>query len=106
MTRSGPPTTGTIVRYTGKHGLNAIRAAIVTADVRTLDPRGVEAGQVPALDSEWHLHLWVYTPSEALGGGFAEFNVPFGDEPGMWHWMPEEPAYKDWDNEPMSNRDV
>lgn len=104
MSRSGPPITGTIVRYRGKQGLTAIRAAIVTADVATLDPRGVASGEVPALDSDWHLHLWVYTPGSK--GGFAEFNVPFGDEPGMWHWMPEEPAYTDWDNEPSSNRDV
>ncbi|MFC6080948.1 hypothetical protein [Sphaerisporangium aureirubrum] len=81
-----PPCTGSIVRYRGKQGLHAVRAAIVTADVQTLDPRGVEAGHVPALDSPEHVHLWVYTPSEAIGGGFAEFNVGPGDEPGTWHW--------------------
>lgn len=80
------PTTGHIVRYRGKHGLNAVRAAIVTADVDTLDPRGVEAGEVPALDSDQHVHLWVFTPSEK--GGFAEFNVAPGDDPGQWSWPP------------------
>ncbi|MFI7072035.1 hypothetical protein [Micromonospora sediminicola] len=80
------PTTGRIVRYRGKQGLNAMRAAIVTADVDTLDPRGVEAGEVPALDSDQHVHLWVFTPGAK--GGFAEFNVAPGDEPGQWSWPP------------------
>ncbi|MEU4589986.1 hypothetical protein [Micromonospora aurantiaca (nom. illeg.)] len=80
------PTTGRIVRYRGKQGLNAVRAAIVTADVDTLDPRGVAAGEVPPLDSDQHVHLWVFTPGEK--GGFAEFNVAPGDDPGQWSWPP------------------
>jgi hypothetical protein len=80
------PTTGRILRYRGKHGLYAMRAAIVTADVTTLDPRGVEAGHVPALDSDEHVHLWVFTPGDR--GGFAEFNVGPGDGPGQWSWPP------------------
>ena len=82
------PTIGRIVQYRGKQGLQALRAAIITADVDSLDPRGVEAGTVPALDSDAHVHLWVFTPSEA--GGFAEFNVPQDEpgqcRPGMWQW--------------------
>lgn len=88
------PTLGQIVHYRGKQGLNAMRAAIVTADVRSLDPRGVEAGAIPALDSDEHLHLWVFTPGEA--GGFTEYNVPRGESPepgeeippGSWCWPP------------------
>ena len=80
------PTTGRIVRYRGKIGLYAMRAAIVTADVTTLDPRGIEAGHVPALDSDEHVHLWVFTPGEK--GGFAEFNVAPVDGPGQWSWPP------------------
>jgi hypothetical protein len=80
------PTTGRILRYRGKQGLLAMRAAIVTADVETLDPRGVDSGEVPALDSDEHVHLWVFTPGEK--GGFAEFNVAQGDEPGQWSWPP------------------
>lgn len=80
------PTTGRILRYRGKIGHQAMRAAIVTCDVNTLDPRGVEAGMVPALDSDEHVHLWVFTPSDA--GGFAEFNVAQGDGPGQWSWPP------------------
>lgn len=82
------PTIGRIVHYRGKQGLQTMRAAIVTADVSTLDPRGVEAGEVPALDSDTHVHLWVFTPAER--GGFAEFNVPQDEpgncRPGMWQW--------------------
>jgi len=78
------PTTGRILRYRGNQGHNAVRAAIVTADVETLDPSGVESGAVPALDSDMHVHLWVFTPGGAMG--FAEHNVAPGDEPGQWHW--------------------
>lgn len=93
------PTLGRIVHYRGKMGLLAPRAAIVTVTVDTLDPRGVEAGLIPALDSDEHVHLWVFTPGEA--GGFTEYNVPRGqsaDEgteatagtipPGSWCWPP------------------
>lgn len=85
---STQPTLGRIVQYRGKQGLQAMRAAIVTATVDTLDPRGVEAGEVPALDSPNHVHLHVFTPSTA--GFFVEFNVPQDEpgmcRPGMWQW--------------------
>ncbi|MGI8336693.1 hypothetical protein ACRYCC_42685 [Actinomadura scrupuli] len=45
----------------------AMRAAIVTATVDSLDPRGVAAGRVPALASDEHVHLWVFTPRDAGG---------------------------------------
>lgn len=80
------PTLGRIVHYRGKQGLLAMRAAIVTGTVDSLDPRGVESGQVRALDSDSHVHLWVFTPGES--GGFAEFNVAPGDDPGQWSWPP------------------
>jgi hypothetical protein len=80
------PTLGSMVWYRGKQGIHAVRAAIVTATVDTLDPRGVEAGHVPALDDELSVHLWVFTPGEQ--GGFAEYNVKPGDEPGQWSWPP------------------
>ncbi|MBA9003652.1 MULTISPECIES: hypothetical protein [Thermomonospora] len=66
------PTLGQIVHYRGKQGAQAMRAA---------------------LDSDEHVHLWVFTPGES--GGFPEFNVPHGqaDEggdipPGSWCWPP------------------
>jgi hypothetical protein len=87
------PTLGRIVHYRGKQGHQAMRAAIVTCDVNSLDPRGVEAGAIPALDSDEHVHLWVFTPGEA--GGFTEYNVapgqPGDDDlipPGTWMWPP------------------
>lgn len=93
-----PPTLGRIVHYRGKQGLHAPRAAIVTATQASLDPRGIESGDVPALDSPEHVHLWVFTPGAQ--GGFAEFNVPHGEPadgqeatagtipPGTWCWPP------------------
>lgn len=98
------PTLAGIVHYRGKYGLQAPRAAVVTATLDTLDPRGVEAGHVPPLDSDQHVHLWVWTPAvsgpNAATGGFPEFNVPRGEAadgeeatagtipPGTWCWLP------------------
>lgn len=85
---SQQPTIGRIVQYRGKQGVNALRAAIVTATVDTLDPGNVEAGHVPALDSPNHVHLCVFTPGDR--GFFVEYNVPLDDEgmcrPGRWQW--------------------
>lgn len=84
------PSLGRIVHYRGKQGYLAMRAAVVTAAVASLDPRGVEAGEIPGLDSPDHVHLWVFTPGAA--GGFAEYNVPPGERvdgcipPGSWCW--------------------
>lgn len=72
------PALGEIVHYRGKLGYQAPRAAIVVATVDSLDPRGIEAGDVPALDSPEHAHLWVFGPGTA---GFPEFNVPRGTAP-------------------------
>ncbi len=85
------PTLGRIVHYRGKQGVHAMRAAIVTATVDTLDQGNVEAGNVPGLDDESHVHLWVFTPGAS--GGFAEFNVPEAVDsdavpPGAWCWPP------------------
>jgi hypothetical protein len=82
------PTTCRIVRYRGKYGHRAPRAAIVTADVHTLDPRGVESGAVPPLSSDMHVHLWVFTPGGSAG--FAEHDVAPGDGPGEWSWPPRD----------------
>lgn len=90
------PSLGRIVHYRGKQGLLAMRAAIVTCDVNSLDPRGVEAGVIPGLSSDTNVHLWVFTPGES--GGFTEYNVPNGEgvegcapgeiPPGSWMWPP------------------
>lgn len=92
------PSLSRIVHYRGKQGLQTMRAAVVTATVNDLDPRGVERGDVPALSSPSHVHLWVWTPAasgpNAAAGGFAEFDVPLGEEldgcipPGSWRWPP------------------
>jgi protocatechuate 3,4-dioxygenase beta subunit len=83
------PTLAQMVHYRGRHGLQTVRAAIVTATQAELDPRGVVTGQVPALDSPTHVHLWVFAPGAS---GFAESNVPQCTEaelqPGTWMWPP------------------
>jgi hypothetical protein len=90
------PTLGRIVHYRGKQGRLAMRAAIVTGTTASLDPDGIASGDVPALDSDEHVHLWVFTPGSS--GGFPEFNVPLGEPhehqpdqevpPGSWCWPP------------------
>jgi hypothetical protein len=80
------PTLGDIVHYRGKQGYQAPRCAIVTGTVDSLDPRSVEAGAVRALDSDQHVHLWVFTPGDS--GGFPEYNIGPGTSPGEWSWLP------------------
>lgn len=92
------PTLGRIVHYRGSQGRMAPRAAIVTGTADSLDPDGVASGDVPALDSPEHVHLWVFTPGRSAG--FPEFNVPRGEPaageettaatipPGTWCWPP------------------
>lgn len=93
------PRLGQIVLYRGKHGLQTMRAAIVTATAASLDQRGVDAGHVPPLTDDWHVHLWVWTPAASgpneATGGFAEFDVAPGEPgadglipPGTWCWQP------------------
>lgn len=85
------------VRYRGAQGRLAMRAAIVTGTVASLHPDGVASGDVPALDDDTHVHLWVFTPG--LSAGFPEFNVPCGEDavseveeipPGSWCWPQRE----------------
>jgi hypothetical protein len=83
---------GAIVQYRGRQGLQALRGALVTATADTLDPRGVDAGQVAPLTSPEHVHLFVLTPSNAVG--FPEYDVPRDADPGMcrpgtWQWPTE-----------------
>lgn len=84
------PSLGRIVHYRGRLGRQTHRAAIVTASVASLDQRGVESGEIEALDSDMHVHLLVFAPGERMG--FAEMDVPFSDAtgddvpPGSWYW--------------------
>ncbi|MEU0081375.1 hypothetical protein ABZY58_26035 [Micromonospora tulbaghiae] len=82
MTEGVPvlPTLGRIVHYRGDRGMYAPRAAIVTATVDTLDQRGVDAGEVPALDSPSH----VPQGRSADGHEATAGTIP----PGTWCWPP------------------
>lgn len=76
------PSLGRIVRYIGKYGVNAPRAAIVSCSQADV----IADTELPPLDSDMHVHLHVFTPSEQ--GCFTEYNVPYsvGGEPGTWSW--------------------
>jgi len=78
------PSMGLIVHYRGKLGFNAWRPAIVAVDKANLDPRGVEAGVIPDLSSDEHVHLRVI----GVEGEFTEYDVPPGEGPGCWRWPP------------------
>lgn len=95
------PSTGRIVRYVGKHGVHAHRAAIVTVAADTY----VEHDQGLPLESPQHVHLWVFTTlsrdAHQAGApglpGFHEINVPYdpAGAPGTWHWPPRQPGPAD-----------
>lgn len=89
------PTTGCLVRYVGRYGIHAHRAAVVTMATDTW----IRGGDVVPLSGPTSVHLWVYTPrtaSAAAGGdpgygqvsGFPEEDVPYdpAGAPGTWHW--------------------
>lgn len=57
------PTIGRVVIYRSRTGDYDV-PAIVTATTDTLNAKGVEAGHVPALSSEEHVHLMVLTPGK------------------------------------------
>jgi hypothetical protein len=77
------PTVGRIVHYRAKTRGYTL-PAIVTATAGSLDPDGIAMGHIPALDSEEHVHLHVFTAGAQVG--YQEFNVAPGDEPGQWSW--------------------
>jgi hypothetical protein len=106
------PTIGRIVIYRSRTG-NYDVPAIVTATTETLNPAGVESGNVPALSSDEHVHLTVFTPgkpglrqgaedfeveseygrSENVAGCYQEWDIPparaaaaADSEAGTWRW--------------------
>lgn len=106
------PQIGRIVIYRSRTGSYSV-PAVVNAVEGTLNPEGVEAGHVPPLSSDRHVHLTVFTPgrpgmrggagdflvesehgrSENVAGCYQEWDVPFDNgrpgtvqEPGSWRW--------------------
>jgi len=80
------PTIGRIVHYRSKTG-NYTLPAIINCTVDTIHQPGVDAGDVPALSDERHVHLTVFTPGPA--SVYQEWNVPLdevGQAPGAWWW--------------------
>lgn len=70
------PTIGRIVLYRSRTGKYTV-PAVVTATTETLNPEGVEAGHVPPLSSEDHVHLTVFSPGKpGLRLGAEDFKVP------------------------------
>lgn len=57
------PTIGRIVLYRSRSLLGYTVPAIITATADTLHPEGVEAGHVPPLTGEDHVHLHVLSPA-------------------------------------------
>jgi hypothetical protein len=92
-----PPTIGLIVHYRGKVGAMAIQPAMIVTTTDTLEPGPVEAGDIPDLDTDMHVHLRVLTASEA--GGYTEYNVPHVSdvaEPDLHPRWPEGPGAGTW----------
>lgn len=107
------PTIGRIVIYRSRTGDYSV-PAIVTATADTLNPKGVEEGNVPPLTGDEHVHLTVFTPgapglradasdfkvesahgrSENISGCYQEWDIPpdpsdlLDPAPGTWRWPP------------------
>ena len=108
---STQPTLGRIVWYRSRTGSYDV-PAIVTATTDSLNPKGVEAGHIPPLTSDWHVHLTVFSAgrpglrhdaedfkvvsefpvSENVAGCYQEWDIPFDETrdaevpPGTWRW--------------------
>lgn len=111
------PTLCRAVLYRSKTGRYTLAADVIGVKSTLYQP-GVDAGMVPELDSEMHVHLLVKTPgkpggrlpdtdpsiqSQPMGGTYVEYNIPFwdptteapssrwvaDDQPaGTWTWPP------------------
>lgn len=79
------PFLGQTVAYVSRTGEYELPALVTMTRESQFTP-GIEKGAVPALSSERHVHLHVFTPGRQ--GSYQEFNVPFGEEdtPRSWHW--------------------
>lgn len=104
---------GQVVHYVSKTGEYEC-AAVVTATKDSLFQPNVDAGHLPMLSSEDHVHLTVLTPgkpghvsaatresmpsladpdrpNKPMGSTYAEWNIPYEDPmhmeaAGTWHW--------------------
>lgn len=90
------PSVGRVVLYRSRTGSYTV-PAIITATRDSLNPAGVEAGHVPALTGEDHVHLTVLTPGKpGMRGGAGDFEVESA------HGRSENVAgtYQEWDIAP------
>ena len=101
-------TLGRVVLYRSRTGAYTI-PALVNCTTRSINPAGVEAGHVPPLSSERHVHLTVLTPgkpglrakaedfvvesqqpvSENVAGCYQEWDLPY--------WEPSPSEQQAWD---------
>lgn len=87
------PTIGRIVIYRSRTGDYDV-PAVVNCTTETLSPKGVEAGHVPPLSSDTHIHLTVFTPGQpGLRHGAEDFKVesPYGRSENVAG------CYQEWD---------
>lgn len=94
------PTIGRIVIYRSRTGAYSV-PAIVTSTTETLAQQGVDLGHVPALTSENHIHLTVFTPGRpglrALAADFvARVDAPISENVAG--------CYQEWDVPPAGPR--
>lgn len=87
------PTLCRAVLYRSKTGRYTLAADVIGTEQSLFQP-GVDAGMVPSLDSDMHVHLLVKTPGKPggrlpdtdpsiaavpMGGTYVEYNIPFWD---------------------------
>lgn len=93
------PTLCRVVLYRSKTGRYSLAADVIGVQA-SLHRAGVDAGHVPDLDSDSHVHLLVKTPgrpgfrlpgtdpsiaADPMGGTYVEYNIPFWDPPADWY---------------------
>lgn len=102
-------TLGRVVLYRSRTGSYTV-TGIVNCTTRSINPVGVETGNVPPLSSERHVHLTVFTPgkpglraaaddfkvesqfgiSENVAGCYQEWDIPF--------WEPADAERQAWED--------
>lgn len=101
---------GRAVTYRSRTGSYDV-PAVINATIDTLNPAGVESGNVPAISEPGNVHLTVFTPgkedtgtddpairtSENRGGSYQEWDIPHYEAPeGGAEDAPAEPTPGTW----------
>lgn len=110
MSTRGKPKIARMVIYRSRTDRYSV-PAIINTTMETLVREMVEGGYIDPLDSVDHVHLTVLTggragkrhpdtdpaiPQAPPGGSYQEFNIPYADMNGNWHYDEQPPGTWAW----------